>query len=975
MKKQRMTADNVEQLMEIVRSLQQGEEPDMDKIREKTEENRKKALAAQESAVGADSDGAGSEEPLPADSPDQTAESKADKKSAKRNESGRKSAETEKREHSSGRARRKTGAEEKKHAPGMDSRGGLSANDDDIFDEDFEDDEFEQMLNRDVSPEELEHTKEVLAAAASKVSGIFAGLKEMKADRKDPKSERKSGRKVAKKSSVKKSSDRENHEEKPDEAVWKEEESFEKAAAGMNLESETEILERAAEADPEEKESGGTEEIFERLLNSGDEKCDEVQNDADVTEDTSEPEHIPESEKASEQADTEAFADQERKDSSGKPETFTIKRERLVRHHREPERNGKHSDNNSEKASAKVPARTGSGVSAAKAWLLDLRENLSQKGINRREMIMLGAVAVFVILILAMTVNLVGSMLGQRQKSKNVTADAGLSVTIEDEPDSWCNSYPVKLKIKAKNEEIISVSVNGSVCLLDENGMITVEADDWLLDIEVTTSEGIRNARAEIEYLDGDAPVLEINKSENQIILTAVDARSAGVKIYYAATPKTDYLQLPLYQEYTAALAYEADVVYRFYTKDQAGNMSTPVVTTLEDAVSFQLNQTEVSLFPGETYSLGVTAEPEGAMLKNLKYESMDTNVLTVEENGKVTAVGTGTAAVRVSASGLESQICTFEVGSQRTVTVSTIGDCTLGSDSSFNTSVNFDAYAAVNGYDYFFQNVRDIFTQDDVTFANLEGTLTDSTTRENKQYAFKGDQAYTEILTSGSVEVVTLANNHTSDYGEESYEDTKAALTEAGIDYCSGDEIVIREVNGVKTAFIGIYVLRDGMEREAQVKETIARARSQGAKLVIAAFHWGSEKANYPDETQTSLAHTAVDSGADLVVGHHPHVLQGIEKYNGKYIVYSLGNFCFGGNTAPSDRDTIIVRQTFTIDQNGTVTGDDLEIIPCLISTEAGYNTYQPTPVTGEEADRIMGRLNEYSASYGQTYTAAEIL
>ena len=112
----------------------------------------------------------------------------------------------------------------------------------------------------------------------------------------------------------------------------------------------------------------------------------------------------------------------------------------------------------------------------------------------------------------------------------------------------------------------------------------------------------------------------------------------------------------------------------------------------------------------------------------------------------------------------------------------------------------------------------------------------------------------------------------------------------------------------------------------------------------------------------QKELAHAAVDQGADLVIGHHPHVLQGIEKYNGRNIVYSLGNFCFGGNSYPSDMDTIIFQQTFTFEGGEQKEDDVTNIIPCRISSADGYNNYQPTPAEGEEADRILQKLEERS-------------
>ena len=127
--------------------------------------------------------------------------------------------------------------------------------------------------------------------------------------------------------------------------------------------------------------------------------------------------------------------------------------------------------------------------------------------------------------------------------------------------------------------------------------------------------------------------------------------------------------------------------------------------------------------------------------------------------------------------------------------------------------------------------------------------------------------------------------------------------------------------------------------------------------------FHWGNEKEEVPDSNQTTLAHLAIDEGADLVCGHHPHVLQGIEEYKGKNIVYSLGNFCFGGNQYPSDMDTMIFQQTFTVDQSGVKADNITNIIPCSVSSDSDYNNYQPTPANGDEATRILNKIQERTA------------
>ena len=608
---------------------------------------------------------------------------------------------------------------------------------------------------------------------------------------------------------------------------------------------------------------------------------------------------------------------------------------------------------------------------AARECVQDWIEALKDKGISRREMAMIIAAAVFVLLLVVFIFQAVGGSIASRRKSENVTADSGLRITVEDEPENWCSSYPVQLKLSVTDATLQSVQVNGTGYTPDASGLITVGANTDLLEVEVATDQGTRSARVEIPKLDGEPPVVHASLQKDRIELTAADARSSVRALYYAVGPETESELVPQYQKYTEPISYTEGMLYRFYAEDAAGNRSTPVVTNMKTAESLTVSPETLALYPGEVAALTVKVEPEYALLENLSYESQNPDLLSVSDGGVITALANGTGTVRVTADGVSAAICTAEVSESRTVTVSAVGDCTLGTDESFNTSTSFNAYEAMNGTSYFFQNVRSILEADDATFANFEGTLTTETARESKEYAFKGDPSYTQILTDGSIDVVTLANNHSSDYGAKSLTDTEEALDAAGIDYCIGDKIAIKEVNGIPTAFIGIYVLNDGMAREEQVKQTIAAAKQQGAKLVIVAFHWGTEKATEPDETQKSLAHTAIDCGADLVVGHHPHVLQAIEYYKGKYIAYSLGNFCFGGNSAPSDMDTMIFQQTFTIEKGEVQAAAAATVVPCSISSTAGYNDYQPTPTEGDASASVIDRLNTMSANYGVTVNA----
>lgn len=316
-------------------------------------------------------------------------------------------------------------------------------------------------------------------------------------------------------------------------------------------------------------------------------------------------------------------------------------------------------------------------------------------------------------------------------------------------------------------------------------------------------------------------------------------------------------------------------------------------------------------------------------------------------------------------------------VSSPVSLTLSVVGDCTLGTDETFDYDTSLNVYYENYGADYFLQNVKDIFSTDDLTIANFEGTLTDSDEREDKTFAFKAPASYASILTGGSVEAVNTANNHSHDYGEQSFDDTLAALDDAGIVHFGYDETAVMDVKGIKVGLVGIYELYDHLEREQQLKDNIAKVKADGAQLIVVIFHWGNETETVPDSNQTTLGRIAIDEGADLVCGHHPHVLQGIETYKGRNIVYSLGNFCFGGNSSPSDMDTMIYQQTFTIDADGVKKDNVTNIIPCSISSAAydGYNNYQPTPAEGDEATRILGKINERSSwistAEGSTFTA----
>lgn len=301
-------------------------------------------------------------------------------------------------------------------------------------------------------------------------------------------------------------------------------------------------------------------------------------------------------------------------------------------------------------------------------------------------------------------------------------------------------------------------------------------------------------------------------------------------------------------------------------------------------------------------------------------------------------------------------------------ITISAAGDVTLGNYFGQDYAWSFrEMWEKQQNPAYFLENVYDIFSSDDMTIVNLEGPLTNAEARKEEQtYCISGDPEYADILTEGSVEAVSMANNHRLDYYEQGTSDTVEAVSSRGISYAYDKNLGLYETKGIRIGFVSVNEVGQGAGVETILKEGIALLREQGADLVLANCHWGIERENYPEEYQLSLGKKCIDWGADLVLGHHPHVLQGIEEYQGKYIVYSLGNFCFGANRNPKDKDCIIFQQTFTFREGALQDATEARIIPCSVSSVSSRNDYRPTPAEGEDAQRIIERMNEYSADFG---------
>lgn len=304
----------------------------------------------------------------------------------------------------------------------------------------------------------------------------------------------------------------------------------------------------------------------------------------------------------------------------------------------------------------------------------------------------------------------------------------------------------------------------------------------------------------------------------------------------------------------------------------------------------------------------------------------------------------------------------------ENTVVFSFAGDCTFGYYNEQNRAGGFPKlYEKSGSVTYPFDSVRGVFSTDNITIVNFEGTLTDSTNHADKEFYFRGKTEYAKILSGSSVESANLANNHTLDYYEQGFEDTVKALENEKIGVFWASEPYVRSIRteGGTVSVVMVSVSSIDIKNQskfAELKKQIERYESPNT-IVVANIHWGTELATKPSDWQTQTARELVDAGADLIIGHHPHVLQGIEKYKGVYIAYSLGNFSFGGNSKANYPETVILRAVFEVDA-GEVGQCSISAVPCYTTSSGSkVNDYKPSLQYGKKGQAVIDLVLERSA------------
>ncbi len=363
--------------------------------------------------------------------------------------------------------------------------------------------------------------------------------------------------------------------------------------------------------------------------------------------------------------------------------------------------------------------------------------------------------------------------------------------------------------------------------------------------------------------------------------------------------------------------------------------------------------------FPGEKNTQSTAAQGTATVTAEADHTKTDAAYVTDFSAGMVSGKATGT----------DAETASVPASNVRRITITATGDCALGPTQNHGYEGSIHAAYDDYGEEYFLANFKDMFSADDFTLANLECALTElpyyPEANPDKAFFIVGHPEYARILTVAGVEGCSLGNNHSRDVGAEGLLDTEKACEDAGLLWALEENTAVYETpDGYKIGFVSA-ALFGAASSEDYMRQGIAKLKDEGVDLIFACCHWGIEKEYYPTDYQRRLSHEFIDLGADLIVGNHPHVVQGVEYYHGKVILYSLGNFCFGANHHPYDMTAMIYQQTFVFDDGELTPELDATIYPVRVSGDPSNNDYQPCFLEEEEKADMLRRVNEYSSPY----------
>lgn len=296
-------------------------------------------------------------------------------------------------------------------------------------------------------------------------------------------------------------------------------------------------------------------------------------------------------------------------------------------------------------------------------------------------------------------------------------------------------------------------------------------------------------------------------------------------------------------------------------------------------------------------------------------------------------------------------------------LTLSFIGDCSIGEAIQFKGNENgYTWMLDQNGMEWPFSLVKEYLDADDFTFANLEVVFTERTKHADKRWPLVGEPKYAQVLLHSGIDAVNTVNNHCFDYTVEGYRDTIATLDALEFKHFGStyigykneqDVLMVAEVKGVKIGALGFTYPQDTDDK--LIKARIEKLRAEGCDLVVVSLHWGEETKPLQNAWQMKFARRIIDAGADMIWGHHAHVLQPVQFYKGKPILYSTGNFTFGTMSSSVDRDTGIFQLTVDVSEEGT-NFTRLQVIPCRTTGTGDYRPYVLTEQ--EDMERVFKKL-----------------